>query len=350
MLKISQSGEKSNNNNNKNDSELSDQEETPPSSEEPVESFKGGYSSQEALAEDSGVSLQEFDDSHDGVEYNTTIDRQSSKSVSGRIDLLEYSEREWNGKTLKAEHMKLGYFKIIEQTGYKAMRRIRGDNYCGLRATCFQVLSQNLNVLRNWDRIDDIESIPQKLIDNHGCNWLAQWSFANRLQVLPKKKIDTMVQCLKCFNNQLKKCKSIEDDDSRIQHLLKYFNSGNSDEILLFEAIKLLMLYSAVLIHDCMKAGKEIPDYGMLLFARDTSETPEQLMKQHLNTVGDTGGLEQIEMMLLGYTLKVTIRVVRPSQAEQEDFMSYYPDNHKEDWDTCDLIAEDDRHYNIIVD
>lgn len=54
-------------------------------------------------------------------------------------------------------------------------------------------------------------------------------------------------------------------------------------------------------------------------------------------------------MYLLGYALKLTIRVTRPSKVDQEDFISYYPDDHLQEWDVCNLIAEDDRHYNIIV-
>lgn len=54
-------------------------------------------------------------------------------------------------------------------------------------------------------------------------------------------------------------------------------------------------------------------------------------------------------MFLLGFALNITLRVMRPSQVSEEDFVTHYPDGHLEDWDTCNLIAEDDRHYNIIV-
>ena len=57
----------------------------------------------------------------------------------------------------------------------------------------------------------------------------------------------------------------------------------------------------------------------------------------------------QVEMCLLGQALQLTLRVFRPSQVEQEDFVSHYPDHMLDVWEQVDLIAEDDRHYNIVV-
>lgn len=57
----------------------------------------------------------------------------------------------------------------------------------------------------------------------------------------------------------------------------------------------------------------------------------------------------QIEMILLGYTLEVTMKVLRLQQYEEEDFITYYPDDRRESWPLIVLIAEDDRHYNAPV-
>ena len=54
-------------------------------------------------------------------------------------------------------------------------------------------------------------------------------------------------------------------------------------------------------------------------------------------------------MCLLGQALETTIRVCRPRNVEQEDFLTHYPDHMIEQWDCVNLIAEDDRHYNIAV-
>ena len=40
--------------------------------------------------------------------------------------------------------------------------------------------------------------------------------------------------------------------------------------------------------------SQTVPLFAMLLFARDTSSTPRELMANHLNHVGDSGGLEQV--------------------------------------------------------
>lgn len=43
-----------------------------------------------------------------------------------------------------------------------------------------------------------------------------------------------------------------------------------------------------------MDDGEDVPIFSHLLFARDTSETVADFLKNHLNAVGDSGGLEQV--------------------------------------------------------
>lgn len=327
--------------------------EVPPEKGEEID-VEPGYSSQETMPLDAGPAGE---DVHDGLaevedlpeDEGVNPSASMPVSVSNKVGLTEYSQSEWKGTTHSAEHMRLGYSQVVQSTGCESMRRIRGDNYCALRATLFQVLSQNLNILLSWKKIRDIISVPDELVQDYKCGWLTEWSFAGRLRVSPKKKIDTLRQCLQSFCDQVEASRSMETQDARILCFLSFFNSGREEEILLFEAIKLLMLHAAIALHADMTAGKEVPVFVWLLFARDTSETPEQLMKNHLNMVGDSGGLEQVEMFLLGYALNITIRVVRPSKVHEEDFMTFYPDDHRDEWDVCNLIAEDDRHYNVII-
>jgi ubiquitin thioesterase otulin len=54
-------------------------------------------------------------------------------------------------------------------------------------------------------------------------------------------------------------------------------------------------------------------------------------------------------MFLLGYTLEVTLRVIRPAAFGTEDFICSYPDWNEGNWPQVFLIAEDDRHYNVLV-
>ena len=53
-------------------------------------------------------------------------------------------------------------------------------------------------------------------------------------------------------------------------------------------------------------------------------------------------------MLLLGHALGVTLKVVRVSQAEEEDFITLYPDDLSSS-PVVTLVAEDDRHYNVLL-
>ena len=55
----------------------------------------------------------------------------------------------------------------------------------------------------------------------------------------------------------------------------------------------LYSLYTGAVI-SCCCPRQTVPLFAMLLFARDTSSTPRDLMTNHLNHVGDSGGLEQV--------------------------------------------------------
>lgn len=55
-------------------------------------------------------------------------------------------------------------------------------------------------------------------------------------------------------------------------------------------------------------------------------------------------------MYLLAYTLGINIEVVRPSQAYEDDFITQFQDDSSQDAKPkVQLIAEDDRHYNVLM-
>ena len=78
--------------------------------------------------------------------------------------------------------------------------------------------------------------------------------------------------------------------------------TNEEEEYSLYEAVKFLMLNRAIELYDDKEKGKEVPFFSVLLFARDTSSDPGQLLRNHLNQVGHTGGLEQVSRAL-GSTL-----------------------------------------------
>ncbi|XP_072880434.1 uncharacterized protein [Hemitrygon akajei] len=173
-------------------------------------------------------------------------------TIEPNMDILEYCAREWKGNTAKAELMRKAYEAV--RGNFKSIRRVRGDNYCALRATLFQALN-NVDHLPCLQQ-DDLEQIPDKLVEASYV-WIKQWHFV------------------------------IED-------------SGN--------------------------------------------ENPVNVLKGYLTTLK-----EKVEMFLLGYSLQLTIRVFRLYKFGTDEFITYYPDDHKDEWPLVTLITEDDRHYNVPV-
>ncbi len=57
----------------------------------------------------------------------------------------------------------------------------------------------------------------------------------------------------------------------------------------------------------------------------------------------------QMDMFLLGFTLGVKLEVVRPSRYGQEDYISHYPDEGADSFPKVYLVAEDNRHYNVLL-
>ncbi|XP_036705190.1 ubiquitin thioesterase otulin isoform X2 [Balaenoptera musculus] len=222
-------------------------------------------------------------------------------SVAPEMDIMDYCKKEWRGNTQKATCMKKGYEEVSQK--FTSIRRVRGDNYCALRATLFQAMSQPA-ALPSW--LQDPE--------------LTLWTGLAELRTAEARQ----TACDELFTNE-------------------------EEEYSLYEAVKFLMLNRAIELYDDKEKGKEVPFFSVLLFARDTSNDPGQLLRNHLNQVGHTGGLEQVEMFLLAYAVRHAIQVYRLSKYSTEEFVTVYPTDPPGDWPVVTLIAEDDRHYNIPV-
>ncbi|XP_062939571.1 ubiquitin thioesterase otulin isoform X3 [Cynocephalus volans] len=166
-------------------------------------------------------------------------------SVAPEMDIMDYCKKEWRGNTQKAACMKKGYEEVSQK--FTSIRRVRGDNYCALRATLFQAMSQPAE-LPAW--LQDPE--------------LTLWAGLAEMRTAEARQI----ACDELFTNE-------------------------EEEYSLYEAVKFLMLNRAIELYDDKEKGKEVPFFSVLLFARDTSNDPGQLLKNHLNQVGHTGGLEQ---------------------------------------------------------
>ncbi|MGH0150808.1 UNVERIFIED_CONTAM: hypothetical protein FKN15_043296 [Acipenser sinensis] len=262
-------------------------------------------------------------------------------SICPEVDMLTYSKNEWRGNTAKSALMKKGYEEVY--TNFSGLRRVRGDNYCAMRATLFQALVQS-NEAPAWLQREDFIQLPEKLASCY--DWIKQWRFTQ------ENENGCLVELLRGHMQLLKRkwlavveSSSAEERQAVCDEIFR----NEEEEYSLLEAVKLLMLNTAIELYNDMQQEKDVPIFCWLLFARDSSDTPCTFLSNHLNQVGFSGGLEQVEMFLLGYALELTINVYRLYKFETDEFLTFYPDDHKEDWPAVSLITEDDRHYNVPV-
>ncbi|XP_063114061.1 ubiquitin thioesterase otulin isoform X3 [Cavia porcellus] len=259
------------------------------------------------------------------------------------MDIMDYCKKEWRGNTQKATCMKKGYEEVSQK--FTSIRRVRGDNYCALRATLFQAMSQPAE-LPPWLRDPDLTLLPEKLISRY--HWIRQWKLGLKFERRSEDLVEKIKDSLALLRNKwagLVEMRTAEERQMACDQLFR----NEEEEYSLYEAVKFLMLSRAIELYDDKEKGKDVPLFCVLLFARDTSNDPGQLLTNHLNQVGHTGGLEQVEMFLLAYAVCHTIRVYRLSKYNTEEFITVYPTDPPRDWPVVTLIAEDDRHYNVPV-
>ncbi|XP_077100464.1 uncharacterized protein LOC143751702 isoform X1 [Siphateles boraxobius] len=265
-------------------------------------------------------------------------------SLAPAVDILAYSEQEWKGNTTKSTLIRKGYSEMSHS--FSGVRRVRGDNYCALRATLFQVLATSTN-MPTWIQDEGFLLLPEMIEARE--HLIGGWLFPPECKWASE---EDSVERLKCYMDLLKKkwqeavtCESPEEK----QNLCERVFQGGEEEYGLLEALKFLMLAKAIELHHNMVADQEVPVFCWLLFARDTSENPKTLLANHLSQIGFSGGVEQVEMFLLGYALKHTIQAFRLYMTDTEEFVSHYPDDHKQEWPCVCIVTEDDRHYNVPV-
>ncbi|XP_068957520.1 ubiquitin thioesterase otulin isoform X2 [Petaurus breviceps papuanus] len=216
-------------------------------------------------------------------------------SVAPEMDIMDYCKKEWRGNTQMAKRMK---------------------------------------------------KLPEELISRY--NWIKQWKLGLKFDGKGEDLGDKIKESLALLRKKwagLTAMKTAEERQVACDELFR----NEEEEYSLYEAVKFLMLSKAIQLYNDKEKGKEVPFFSVLLFARDTSGDPAQLLRNHLNQVGHSGGLEQVEMFLLAYAVHHTIQVYRLSKYNTEEFITSYPTDPPKDWPVVTLIAEDDRHYNIPV-
>ncbi|XP_053570549.1 ubiquitin thioesterase otulin isoform X2 [Bombina bombina] len=215
--------------------------------------------------------------------------------VGPEMDIMEYSQKEWRGKTTVAKIMKEGYEEVSRYFG--SIRRVRGDNYCALRATLFQALSQTTSI-PVWLQNEDVTQLPKKLVKKY--DWINLWQFwYNCGNKNTWVRIQEYLELLKKRWSELSEMTKSEERQAACDEIF----TNEQEEYCLYEAVKFLMLKTAIDLFNASEEGKEVPVFSWLLFARNTSSSPCEFMKNHLNQVGHSGGLEQCDHLDGGFVL-----------------------------------------------
>uniref|UniRef100_A0A8C5L4Y5 OTU deubiquitinase with linear linkage specificity like n=1 Tax=Jaculus jaculus TaxID=51337 RepID=A0A8C5L4Y5_JACJA len=212
-------------------------------------------------------------------------------SVEAEVDLLSYCAREWKGGTPRA----------------KMMRKL-----------------------------------PEKLLFSQGCNWIQQYSFGPEKYTGPNV-FGKLRKCVEFLKMQWAELSAIRDPRRRGGACGALFADAALERRLL-EAVKFLVLYRVTEAHERASGGP-----FRRLFARESSADPLSFMINHLNAIGDTCGLEQIDMLILGSSLELKIKVFRLFRFNSSDFSVCYPEEALREWPEISLLTEDDRHYHIPV-
>uniref|UniRef100_A0A2C9KDR0 Uncharacterized protein n=1 Tax=Biomphalaria glabrata TaxID=6526 RepID=A0A2C9KDR0_BIOGL len=262
------------------------------------------------------------------------------------VVIADYAEEQWKGNTDKAKTVKEGYSKIPRLLSCHRMCVIRGDNYCALRSVLFQVLANGQRVTQHWSGIIGIMDSLHKM---HGDPTVAlsNWTFANRLPDHCEDKLGSLCKCALSLYATIEEVCTLTSHEERVARTISVLNTNETLDLELMEGLKAMMLIELFKLRRRIDDEEDVPIFAHLLFARDSSMTLSDFLKNHLNCVGDTGGLEQVELCLLGQALGIQIRVLRLSQSGQEDFDCLFPDDAPPEWPVVSLIAEDDRHYNV---
>lgn len=105
--------------------------------------------------------------------------------------ILKYSLNVWS-QNIAFQFQ--AYQKIPNLLHCNCLRRIRGDNYCGVRGTLFQCLSNGIK-LKHWSNLTHtLDLLNQAYQDK--TSGLKSWTFANRLPNDAESLFSRMSECV----------------------------------------------------------------------------------------------------------------------------------------------------------
>ncbi|XP_069770335.1 uncharacterized protein [Narcine bancroftii] len=183
------------------------------------------------------------------------------------------------------------------------------DLYRSVDGVKERILSNSGNGLKNYlisqneaDQNATKMEIPKKLAQEGYC-WINQWCMEHKFC---GNCIEELEICLETLRKKWTLICSIQSETGRANEY-KSLVEDQVTEKKVYEAIKFLMLYKAIHLHNTMENRRAVPEFCKHLFARSTSPYPYHLMINHLNLIGHTRCFEETEMELLKYTLEITM-------------------------------------------
>ncbi|XP_069770333.1 ubiquitin thioesterase otulin-like isoform X2 [Narcine bancroftii] len=178
---------------------------------------------------------------------------------------------------------------------------LKNDNYHQLRKIVYLALVKGKQ-LPSWILTEEVSQIPKKLAQEGYC-WINQWCMEHKFC---GNCIEELEICLETLRKKWTLICSIQSETGRANEY-KSLVEDQVTEKKVYEAIKFLMLYKAIHLHNTMENRRAVPEFCKHLFARSTSPYPYHLMINHLNLIGHTRCFEETEMELLKYTLEITM-------------------------------------------
>ncbi|XP_076352886.1 inactive ubiquitin thioesterase OTULINL-like [Tachypleus tridentatus] len=214
------------------------------------------------------------------------------------------------------------------------------------RPCIVKALSQGLPVLQHYGGASTVYQKLEKWLSD-SCPWLKLWNFSEELPYRKTNCLQGFQTCLQMLEETEKEVAITTTDVE--DFLVTKLNSNPTLDLHLMEAVKLLMLVSAIELYPRYQSQENLPVFIWLLFARETSRTPKDLMLNHLNALKQTKHIREVELYLLGYSLFVTLKVFQLLHYGGDNFVTHYPEWNIGTWPEILLIAENDLCYNTIV-
>ncbi|XP_059801146.1 ubiquitin thioesterase otulin-like isoform X2 [Hypanus sabinus] len=195
------------------------------------------------------------------------------------------------------------YHQDVTEMEIETAINLKNDNYHQLRTFVCQALIKGKH-LPSWIMTEEASQIPKK-ISQEGYGWINQWSLKHKHC---GNSIEQLEICLETLRKEWAFIRSMQSETERTNACRDLIEDQVTEQKI-YEAVKFLMLYKAIHLHNAMENGRNVPEFCKHLFARSTSLYPYYLMINHLNLIGHSRDFEEIETELLKYTLEIEINI-----------------------------------------